>query len=161
MPPRRLKVPRLELDAVYWQPDWQPLPTDEFRDRVRAFVDEHDDWVIDGNYHSFVQDITWETATHVAWLDLPRWQVMIQMVRRSFGRALTQKELWNGNRERWSDLLSWDPEENIIRWAWTRHATYRQRYQDRMKEERWSQIAFARLRTRRAAHKWLYKFGFK
>ena len=154
-----LKIPRLELDAVYWQPDWQPLPRTEVRDRVRTFVNEHDDWVIDGNYQSCVQDITWERATDVAWLDLPRYKVMVQMVRRSFWRAWTQQELWNGNRERWSKLLSWDPEKNIIRWSWTRHAAYRLDYATRIGEPRWSHVDFARLRTREAAHKWLYKLG--
>ena len=155
----RLKIPRLELDAVHWQPDWQPLPRADFRDRVGAFVDEHDDWVIDGNYRSFVQDLVWERATHVTWLDLPRRRVMAQIVKRSVGRAVMREELWNGNRERWSNLLSWDPEKNIIRWAWTQHAGYRKHYQGCMDEPCWSHVDFARLRTREAARKWLYKLS--
>ena len=87
------------------------------------------------------------------------WQVMAQIVKRSVARAFMREELWNGNRERLSNLLSWDPEENITRWAWTQYAGYQQRYQTRMNEQRWSHIYFARLRTRRAAYRWLYKFG--
>src|SRR5919199_1383910 len=46
---RQLGVPHVELDAVYHQRDWQPLPTDEFRARVGAFV-AGDGWVVDRNY---------------------------------------------------------------------------------------------------------------
>jgi len=31
---RRLAAPHLELDAVFHQRDWQPLPVEEFRARV-------------------------------------------------------------------------------------------------------------------------------
>ncbi len=52
---QRLAVPHLELDAVFHQPGWSPLATEELRDRVAQFVDQPG-WVIDGNY-SAVQDI--------------------------------------------------------------------------------------------------------
>ena len=51
----------------------------------------------------------WPRADTVVWLDLPRSQVMRQIVSRTFRRVLTREELWNGNRE---------PVENL--WAWTR-----------------------------------------
>ena len=35
-----LGVPHLELDAVFHQPDWQPLDTAEFR-RIVGFTDVH------------------------------------------------------------------------------------------------------------------------
>jgi len=43
----RLDVPYVELDAIFHQPNWTPLPNDEFRARVAAIVDGHG-WVIDG-----------------------------------------------------------------------------------------------------------------
>jgi adenylate kinase family enzyme len=68
---------------------------------VRQFIAEQDHWVIDGNYHRFVQDIVWEHADTVVWLDLPRWRVMSQVIARTLRRQLSGEELWNGNRERW------------------------------------------------------------
>src|SRR5262249_549599 len=44
-----LGVPHLELDSVFHQPGWEPLPGDEFRRLVTAKTTE-DGWVIDGNY---------------------------------------------------------------------------------------------------------------
>jgi adenylate kinase family enzyme len=69
-----LGVDYLELDSVYHQADWAPLPTEEFRRRVEA-VAAAQGWVIDGGY-SKVRDIVWARADTVAWLDLPRRTVM-------------------------------------------------------------------------------------
>src|SRR6185437_5351687 len=69
-----LGVPHLELDSVYHQPGWEPLPEDEFRRLVTAKTNE-DGWVIDGNY-SALRSIVWAHADTVVWLDPPRWTVM-------------------------------------------------------------------------------------
>ena len=80
-----------------------------------------DAWVIDGNY-SAVQDLVWARADTVVWLDPSRARVMRQLVRRTLRRMARRTELWNGNRESWSNLFRADPEESILRWAWTQHA---------------------------------------
>src|SRR5262245_43481632 len=51
-----LGIPHLELDSVFHQADWQPLPREEFRAAVRDFA-AADAWVIDGNYDSAVRDL--------------------------------------------------------------------------------------------------------
>jgi adenylate kinase family enzyme len=74
----RLAVPYTELDAIHHQPDWAPLPGDEFRDRVTAIA-AGDGWVIDGNY-SGVLPLVWERADTVIWLDPPRRTVMRRLL---------------------------------------------------------------------------------
>jgi adenylate kinase family enzyme len=101
-----LGVPHLELDSVFHQPGWEPLPEDEFRRLVTARANE-DGWVIDGNY-SAVRSIVWARADTVVWLDLPKWTVMRQVAWRTVRRAVTQQELWNGNREPLSNFLTWN-----------------------------------------------------
>ena len=59
---RVLGVSFLELDSVYHQADWAPLPASEFRARVAAAA-AGECWVIDGNY-STVRDIAWAWQTH-------------------------------------------------------------------------------------------------
>lgn len=59
-----LGVPYLELDAVFHQPGWQPLPDEEFR-RVTAGQAAEDGWVIDGNYGK-VQPLIWARGATVA-----------------------------------------------------------------------------------------------
>jgi len=91
---------------------------------VSAAVDI-DGWVADGNY---MWDLVWVMADTVVWLDFSRPVVMRRVIGRSLRRVLARQELWNENRERLGNLLSWNPEQSIIRWTWTQHAKYRERY---------------------------------
>ncbi|HVB41637.1 MAG TPA: hypothetical protein VNF47_02870 [Streptosporangiaceae bacterium] len=142
-------VPHLELDSVFHQPGWQPLDAVSFRQRVAAFTAGRS-WVVDGNY-STVQDIVWARADTVLWLDPPRHRVMRQVIWRTLRRTATRAELWNGNREPWSNLLRFKPEESIIAWAWTRDRVYRERYATAQADPANGHLTFVRLRTPRDA----------
>jgi adenylate kinase family enzyme len=138
---------RLELDGVFHQPDWTPLPDDVFRERVHRFA-SGDRWVIDGNYTSQgVGEIVWDRADTVVWLDLPRSVTVRRVARRSLSRATRRQELWNGNRELWRNLMRWDPEVNIVRWSWSNHGPTRAAYERRVADPRWSHLVVHRLRT--------------
>jgi adenylate kinase family enzyme len=139
----RLAVPYVELDAIFHQPDWGELDRDEFRTRVEAAV-QGDGWVVDGNY-SAVQDIVWSHADTVVWLDFDRGIVMTRLLRRTLGRVVMRRRLWNDNRERWRNLFSRDPERSILAWTWTRHAIYRQRYAAAVQDPAWAHLGFIRL----------------
>lgn len=139
----RLGVPHVELDAIFHQPGWQPLPAQQFAQRVSAAV-AGDGWVIDGNY-SAVQQLIWYRADTVIWLDLPRHTVMQRIVRRTLRRVATGEELWNGNRERWRNLLTWDPEESVISWSWHHYGTYRDRYAAAMQDPVYRHLDFIRI----------------
>jgi adenylate kinase family enzyme len=136
-------APHLELDSVFHQPGWVPLPEQDFRARVTEFI-AAPCWVVDGNYRA-VRDLVWSRADTVVWLDLPRWQVMRQVVGRTVRRAARRAELWNGNVEPWSNFLHLDPERSIIAWAWTRHHVYRDRYLRAMIGPDHEQLRFIRL----------------
>jgi adenylate kinase family enzyme len=148
-----LGVPHLELDGVFHQPGWVPLPEDEFR-RVVGAVAAGDGWVMDGNY-SVVRPIVWARADTVVWLDLPRRTVMRQVVWRTLRRAVTRQDLWNGNRESLRNFLTWDPQESIISWAWHNHAKYRDRYGAAAADPANAHLTFIRLTSRRAITRFL------
>lgn len=141
----RLGVPCLELDAVFHQPGWTELPVEEFRARV-ADAAAGEAWVIDGNYGA-VRDLVWARADTVVWLDLPRPAVMWRVAGRTVRRAARRQELWNGNREPWSNFWSLDPERSIMIWAWTEHRRYRARYEAAMADPAWAHLRFVRLRS--------------
>jgi adenylate kinase family enzyme len=140
---RRLAVPYTELDSIFHQPDWVPLPKDEFRRRVTALAAESA-WVIDGNYGT-IQPLIWQRADTVIWLDPPRHTMMRRLVWRSLRRVVGRTELWNGNRERWRNLFTWDPEESVISYAWRRFPEYRQRYAAAAGDPRHAHITFHRI----------------
>jgi adenylate kinase family enzyme len=145
-----LGIPRLELDSVFHQADWQPLPREEFRATVRDFA-AADAWVIDGNYDSAVRDLVWSRADTVIWLDLPRHRIMRQLTARTLRRMVSRAELWNGNREDWSNLFRLDPEESILRWAWTQHRVYRERFLAASADPAFAHVQFIRVRSRAEA----------
>jgi adenylate kinase family enzyme len=139
------------MDELFWcRPGWVALDQASFR----AAVGERtagDAWVVDGNYSSAVQEIVWSRADTVIWLDLPKAVVMRQVISRTFVRVALRRELWNGNRERWRNLLTLDPEESVIAWSWHQHGPKRRRYEAAMTDPRWRHLTFVRLRSRRQA----------
>lgn len=143
----RLDVPLLELDGVFHQPDWTELPDDQFRSRVAEFTD-NDRWVVDGNYTSHgMRDVLWPKADSIVWLDMPKSVVMRRVVVRTIRRAASREELWNGNREPWTNLYSRDSEKNIVVWAWTRFDHVRNKYEQCMTDGTWAHAGINRLRT--------------
>jgi len=142
-----LGVRHVELDAIYHQPGWTPLDDDTFRARVTDAI-AGSRWVVDGNY-STVRDIVWERADTVVWFDLPYLTVMARTVRRTVRRTVTRQELWNGNKEPWSNLWSLKPERSIVAWTASRHGIYRRRYGDAAHDPHWAALRFVRLRTQK------------
>jgi adenylate kinase family enzyme len=149
----RLGVPHIELDARFHRPGWQPTPDDEFREMVAGLAAGRG-WVIDGNY-TVVRDIVWDRADTVVWIDPPKAVVMAQVTRRTLIRGVRRVELWNGNRESLRNAIARDPERSIVRWAWTRHGVYRERYTGAMADPVNAHLDFVRLRSRRQARRWL------
>ncbi len=155
----RLRITHIELDAVFHQPNWVELPRDVFRERVAEHLDASPDgWVLCGNYSS-VREVVWPRVDTVVWLDLPRRTVMKRVTTRTLRRVFTREELWNGNREPFSNLYAWDPTKNIVRWAWTTHAEYRERYEAAMGDPRWADVNILRLRNPGEISRWLESLG--
>ena len=138
-------MPHLELDSVFHQPGWEQLPTDEFRDAVRTFIDGVT-WVVDGNYTSQgITDLVWPRADTVVWLDLPRLETMQRVGARTFRRISRGEKLWNGNQERWRNVVDPRPEENLLLWTWTRYNKVKEQYTRMFEDPRWSDLARVRL----------------
>jgi len=148
-----LGVPHLELDGIHHLPNWEPLAAGEFQ-RIVGGEAASDGWVIDGNYSS-VQPLVWARADTVVWLDLPKRTVMRQVVWRSLRRVAGRQELWNGNRERWRNLFSWNPEESVIVWAWHKHAEDRAKYAAAAADPANAHLRFVRLTTRHGTDRFL------
>ena len=152
---QKLGLPYLELDSVFHLPGWQQLDDETFRARVAAFT-QGDGWVVDGNYTSHgVAQLVWPQADTVVWLDPSRATVLRRVLLRTIRRITTRKELWNGNREPWANLFRPKPEQNIILWAWTRHAPTRRKYEAMLADGTWAHLTVIRLRTPEEARAFL------
>lgn len=110
----RLNFEFIELDALHWEPNWTPADTLLFWERVEQATSS-EAWVVAGNY-SRVRDLIWNRAEAVIWLDYPLPIVFWRLLTRTIRRAVTQEELWNGNREKfWWHLKLWS-EESLFHW---------------------------------------------
>lgn len=139
----RLGVDVIELDDLMHGPNWTPTPTPEFRAKVAAAIADAEGlggaggWVIPGNYRN-VADLVQRRADTIVWLDLPRRVVMWRLVTRSIHRIVTKTEVCNGNRESWRNLLSRDPERNVVLWSWQHHDQYRAIYEEYADGDFWA-----------------------
>jgi adenylate kinase family enzyme len=147
----QLGVPVIELDALMHGAGWTPTPTPEFRAKVTAAIAEADEsvagWIVPGNYRT-VADITQRYADTIVWLDLPRRVTMWRLLTRSVRRSVTREEVWGGNRESLVNLVSRDPNRNVLLWSWQHHPQYQQVYEGYAAGEFWSHATVHRLRTR-------------
>ena len=91
--------------------------------------------MVDGNY-SVVRDVVWQ-GRHGGLVRPALLLVLSRTIRRTLRRVATREELWNGNREPFSNLWSLDPQKSIIAWAATRHGVYRRRYLAAENDPRW------------------------
>ncbi len=148
----RLDVPHLELDGIFWDAGWTMRDVEDAQRRLAALVagPGREGWVACGNWANRIGSVL-DDADTIVWLDYPRRVIMPRIIWRTVGRGLTRRELWHGNRERLTNLLRRDPEQNIVRWSWTQHDAYRERY----RELAASAPRVVRLATPRAADRWL------
>lgn len=110
----RLAIPYIELDALYWNPNWVGTEDEIFRERVETAICLPG-WVLAGNY-SRVRNLVWSKAEAIIWLDYSFPVVFWRLLTRTICRAVTQEELWNGNREKfWWHLKLWS-DESLFNW---------------------------------------------
>lgn len=154
---RRLRIPHVELDALYWGPAWSETPAPLFRERVAQAL-ETDAWVVDGNY-SKVRDLVWSRADAVVWLDYALPVVMWRLIARTLGRAATGEELWAGNRERLATALL--SRESLFLWALKTYRRHRRDYPSVLGRREFARLSLVRLRSPRATRAWLSRLDIE
>lgn len=146
-----LEVPHIELDSLYWEPNWVEAPLEVFRERVDRAL-RGDRWVVDGNY-SQVRDIVWARADAIVWLDYSLPLILWRLTSRTFWRLLRQEELWNGNRERlWTHLFTRD---SLFLWALQTYPRRKREYPMLFALPENAHLRVVRLGSTREAERWV------
>jgi adenylate kinase family enzyme len=109
----KLGIPHVELDALFWGPNWTQPTSLDFYDRVSEAL-AGDAWVVDGNYLR-VRALIWTRATTVVWLNYGLPLVLWRITRRTIARSLQHQELWNGCYE--SLQKGFLSRDSVILWA--------------------------------------------
>ena len=147
---KRLRLPHIELDALFWGPNWTPVPDETFRARVVDALATRD-WVLDGGYAT-LQDLTWGQAETVIWLDYPMPIVLGRWARRTVRRLRSRQEFWpgTGNRESIRNALRRD---GLLWWILRTHRARRRRIERRIEDHRGIQVV--RMRSPAETERWL------
>ena len=140
---RVLNFPHIELDALYWLPNWVPRPPDEFC-ALTAQALAQDYWVTDGNYVA-VRDLIWSRATTVIWLNYIFPLVLWRAITRTFRRVLTREELYSGNRE--SLCMALFSRESILWWVLTTFHRRRRQYRVLFNRRPFPQLVYVEFRN--------------
>ncbi len=143
-----LNVPFVELDALNWEPNWVGLNDtnpDELMRRMQAAT-VGDRWVVAGSYTQFSQQVFWPRLQTIVWLDLPLYQLVGRMLKRSWQRWQTNELLWGTNYEKfWPQLMVWHQEDSLLWWIVTQYQPKRQKMLAYQTDPQWSHIRFIRL----------------
>ena len=116
---QRCGLPVVELDAIYWLPNWQVKPLEQFRTDVQAALDAcPQGWVSLGNYRH-VQDLVLSQADTALWLRLPFRVSFWRLCKRTIARAWTKQPLWEGNLNQESWRQSFFSRKSILLFAIT------------------------------------------
>lgn len=148
---QQLRIPHVELDAIFWDSDWTQVPQELFRERTAQAL-KREAWVVDGNY-SKVRDIVWSKAEVIVWLDYPLPLMMWRLVKRTYKRVITGEELWSGNRETIRKaLLSTD---SILLWQLKTYRKLRKIYPALLNAPEHAHLAVVHLRSPSKTQQWV------
>ena len=122
-----LGVPHIELDALFWRPDWVMPSAEEFRPIVAAALDA-DGWVVDGNYRGRLGTLVLDQADLVVWLDLPFWTKFWRLLRRTTRRIRTREVLWGTNVDTWRTAFM--SRDSLFWWLMKTHFPNKRKYRE-------------------------------
>jgi adenylate kinase family enzyme len=149
----RLGITYVSNDAIIWRPNWQETPQWERLAQIDVATSA-DGWTFDGNLASRKPDdlIVLERCDTIVWLDLPRWQVWSQILRRTVSRVALRQELWHGNRE---SLRSTFSRDSILWWSVKSFAGRRRAYAALFADPTYADRYLVRLKSHREVERWL------
>lgn len=149
---KKLDVPFIEMDELFWKADWQEPADAEFFPKLETALNRKT-WVLDGNYTRTIP-IKWKSVDLVIWLDYSFSRTLYQSVTRALNRSYAKKELWpnTGNQESFRKLFSRD---SIVLWMIKGYSKNRTKYIKAMADSDYSEIEFIHLTSPKQAIKYL------
>ncbi|MDB5354658.1 MAG: topology modulation protein [Phycisphaerales bacterium] len=147
----RLRVPHIELDELYWEPNWTEAEAAVFRSRVESAV-AGDRWVCDGNY-SVVRDLVWRRADAIVWLDYPIGLVFRRAFVRTMHRCITRQPLWGHSIETLRKAFL--SNDSILLWVISTWRLHRRNYPKLLATGRFRHLRVHRFRTPGQTKAWL------
>lgn len=148
-----LVIPYIEMDALFWKPNWQESSNAEFFLKLEHAIAGRA-WVLDGNYTRTLHQ-KWTRTQMVIWLDYALPIILWRAMNRAVSRSISKKELWlhTGNTE--SFRKTFFSRDSILLWTLTSYRRVRRRYTQYPANPAFAHIIFVRLRSPRCAKEFL------
>jgi energy-coupling factor transporter ATP-binding protein EcfA2 len=148
-----LQVPHVELDSLYFGPEFSTAPLPLLRERTSAAI-AGDRWVTDGNKQA-VRDLVWPRADTIVWLDYPLGVRLWRLAKRARGRTsvLAAAAAETGRKTALPGQLL--AAARGVLTALRSHAGQRREYPRMFAEPANEHLAVVRLRSPRATRQWL------
>jgi energy-coupling factor transporter ATP-binding protein EcfA2 len=148
-----LHVPHVELDSLYFGPEFSTAPLPVLRERTRAAI-AGDRWVTDGNKRA-VRDLVWPRADTIVWLDYPLGVSFWRLAKRARQRTSVLKAQAAETGRTTGLPLQFLAAARGVLTALRSHAGQRRDYPRMFAEPANQHLAVVRLRSPRATRQWL------
>jgi adenylate kinase family enzyme len=148
---RRLHILHIELDALFWKPNWKESDREIMLTRVEEITCTNA-WVTDGNY-GFLRDILWSRAQALVWLDYSLPFILWRLWWRTWRRVITKELLWGINRERlWAQFFNRD---SLFLWAWKTYGRHKREYPALFTQSPYVHLKIYHFKRSRDVEEWL------
>ncbi|MBU1008081.1 adenylate kinase [Candidatus Dependentiae bacterium] len=154
---KKLLLPHVELDQLWWMPGWEKRPAVEFAEVVKREFSSGE-WVMCGNY-AFIRDLLWSNADTIIWLDYPFLLSFCRCLRRTIQRIIRKRECCNGNYETFRKVFL--SRESVLIWMIKNYFIRKRTYPSLMSKESYPHLKFIRLRSPRQTRLWLDELSLK
>ena len=148
-----LRVPHVELDSLYFGPEFSTAPLPLLRERTSAAI-AGDRWVTDGNKRA-VRDLVWPRADTIVWLDYPLGVSLWRLAKRARRRTsvLTAQATETGSKTGLARQFL--AAARGVLTALRSHTGQRREYPRMFAEPANQHLAVVRLRSPRGTRRWL------
>lgn len=101
---QKYNLPLLYLDCVHFLPNWQKRDLKEEREIVCQFINENENWIIDGNYFDVLFDERLEKADKIVVFKFGRLSCLYRAYKRSIEYRDKPRESMNNECEEIMDI---------------------------------------------------------
>jgi len=146
---KKLDFQYIELDAMYWQSNWQEPEINEFLTKLEKTL-KTQYWVLDGN-HSKTNTIKWKHVDTIVWIDYSFSRTFKQILSRSIKRSLNRNEIWKGTGNRESFKRNFFSSKSVILWMLKNYSKTKEKYDKLFNDDKFKNINLIHITSPREA----------
>ena len=149
----KLEIQYIEMDAIFWLPNWQHLELEDFIAVLKPLL-EQESWVLDGN-QSKTNSFKWQYVDTIVWLDYGFFRTFRQMLVRSVKRAYSKQEVWQGTGNKESFRRNFFSSDSVVLWMLHNYWKTKKKYAKLFSNPPAPEIKYVRITSPKQAEEFL------